>query len=91
MNDSNLLIGSLSNDLFRVAILAQRGSTDGATRFLSEAKRWTKSLQKVKMAEYIQQIVNDVEAIKSESISLSLAEKLLMYGVLLQNYSLHNE
>lgn len=31
-----LLVGSLSNDLFRVATLAQRG----ARRFLMEAKRW---------------------------------------------------
>lgn len=46
-NETKLLVGSLSNDLFRVATLAQRGS-------------------------------------------LEAAERYLMYGVLLQNYTLHN-
>ncbi|MFH1243973.1 MAG: hypothetical protein V1487_00140 [bacterium] len=90
MNDANLLIGALSNDLFRVATLVQRGSTEGATCFLIEAKRWTQTLQKMKMVEYIQQIVNDIDTVKLEPISLAMAEKLLMYGVLLQNYTLYN-
>lgn len=89
MTDAQLLIGSLSNDLFRVASLAQRGSTKAALRFLREAKRWSEPLQKQKVDSYIVKIAQDISQAETDKISLAEAERHLMYGVLLQNYALH--
>ncbi len=89
MNDTRLLIGSLSNDLFRVASLAQRGSDAGAIRFLTEAKRWSRPLEKMSVSKYIVGIAKEISAKEPDSISQAEAEKYLMYGVLLQNYALH--
>ena len=85
-----MLIGSLSNDLFRVASLRQRGSKQAASRFLKEAKRWAMPLQEEDVAAYIVNIAKDIFYLSDDSLSLAEAEKCLMYGVLLQNYALHN-
>ncbi|HCC84734.1 MAG TPA: hypothetical protein DEP87_03565 [Candidatus Pacebacteria bacterium] len=90
MTETQLLIGSLSNDLFRVASLTQRGSTKAALKFLQEAKRWSVPLQKQDVAEYIIKIAQDVSACNpNDDISMADAERYLMNGVLLQNYVLH--
>lgn len=64
MNETNsethMLIGSLSNDLFRVATLSQRGSKQAAEGFLLEAKRWAKPLLDKKIAPYIVDIALDI-------------------------------
>lgn len=91
MTDSLLLIGSLSNDLFRVANFAQKGSTGAASRFLTEAKRWSVPLESLPVKDYILNIAKDISQKKSNSISMEEAEKYLMYGILLQNYALHNK
>jgi len=88
--DTLLLIGSLSNDLFRVSSLTQRGSTKAASRFLLEAKHWSNSIQNHKVPHYIKSIVEQVSDDKEEHINMETAEKYLMYAVLLQNYSLHH-
>lgn len=90
MNDTIQLVGALSNDLFRVATLAQRGSNDSAIRFLREAKRWSDSLQTHDLPQYINQIVIDVASREPTDISIESAERYLMYGVQLQNFALHN-
>lgn len=93
MNENNsdilMLIGSLSNDLFRVASLSQRGSKQAAERFLLEAKRWAEPLVDKKIAPYIVGIAQDISKRNTHDIELESAERYLMYGVLLQNYSLH--
>lgn len=86
-----MLAGSLSNDLFRVASLVQRGSTQAASRFLKEAKRWSQPLQSGAVSPYIQNIAQDILNRDLSDISLESAEKYLMYGVLLQNFTLHNK
>ena len=88
-HETKMLLGSLSNDLFRVANLAQRGSTQAAQRFLLEAKRWTGSLQTHNNPQYIANIINDISNRADSDISLESAEQYLMYGILLQNYTLH--
>lgn len=88
--DARLLVGSLSNDLFRVATLTQRGSLSAATRFLTEAQRWAEPLIEQPVDGYIVEIARDVTKRKEDELSLELAERYLMYGVLLQNYALHN-
>ncbi|RJR28296.1 hypothetical protein C4564_05725 [Candidatus Microgenomates bacterium] len=89
MNDTRMLVGSLSNDLFRVANLAQRGSNEAASRFAREAKRWATPLLERETHPYIKKIAADVAKQKEDKISIELAEKYLMYGILLQNYALY--
>lgn len=89
MSDTIMLIGSLSNDLFRVASLVQRGSQTGAQRFLLEAKRWAEPLKDKDIPFYIIDIANDITIRDEKDISIELAERYLMYGILLQNYALH--
>lgn len=89
-NKTLLLVGSLSNDLFRVANLTQRGNHKGAGRFMLEAKRWAKPLRSEPVKPYIQTIAANIADEPKANITLARAETYLMYGVLLQNYALHN-
>lgn len=91
MTDTQLLVGSLSNDLFRIASLTQRGSTKAAARFVLEAKRWAGPLRNAQVKGYIRRIAEDVHRLKPDSLTIEHAEKCLMYGILLQNYALHNQ
>lgn len=91
MNDTHMLIGALSNDLFRVASLSHRGSTKAAERFLHEAKKWAAPLHKKNTPKYITRIAKDIVQRKNDDISIESAETYLMYGILLQNYALHNK
>ncbi len=91
MTDTSLLAGSLSNDLFRVVNLQQRGSMLAAQRFLQEAKRWSGPLAKKADKKYIRTIAEHINlADPEETMSMAEIEKYLMFGVLLQNYTLHN-
>ena len=91
MTDKKMLIGSLSNDLYRVANLSGRGSQKAADRFWQETKRWTKELVAKELKGYIKNIILDLNSDNVPSVSQEKAEKLLMYSVLLQNYSLNIE
>ena len=89
MTETFLLIGSLSNDLLRVANCRANGSHKAASRFALEAKRWAKPLNDKKTAKYIKNIAQKVVNAKSDKISMQMAEDYLMYSILLQNYALH--
>lgn len=89
MTETKLLIGSLSNDLYRTAVLLQRGSENTANRFYTEAQRWTHQLTLRRTKPYIQKIITELNQQQKLIRSLENAEKLLMYSVLLQNYTLH--
>jgi hypothetical protein len=91
MTPTKLLIGSLSNDLYRVATLSHRGSLAGATSFFKEAQRWCVELKRHELKPYIQAIVTEITHTPNSTFSAAQAEQLLMYSVLLQNYSLHLE
>lgn len=90
MTNIQMLIGSLSNDLFRIASLKQRGSDAAANRFLQEAKRWSVPLEKIAEKQYIKNIAKDVSQTTKSDLVIEKAETFLMYGTLLQNYALHN-
>jgi hypothetical protein len=90
VTNTQLLVGSLSNDLFRVATLTERGSVAGAARFLLEAKRWAGPLSHQPVAAYIVKIAQEIHQQTSQEITLAQAERYLMYSILLQNYSLHH-
>lgn len=82
-----MLIGSLSNDLYRVANLVGRGSQKAANRFWKESKRWSLELSSKNLKGYIKDIILDLNSDNDSDVSQDKAEKLLMYGTLLQNYS----
>ncbi len=84
-----LLIGSLSNDLYRVASLVGRGSYPSAERFFREAKKWSLQLKQAKLKKHIKKIIVEINTDDQGVSSQAKAEKLLMYSVLLQNYALH--
>jgi hypothetical protein len=89
MPNTKLLIGSLSNDLYRVACLTQRGSTKAAEKFWVQCNRWVKDLENAKVKPYIKKIILDVKSrLNSNSLNIESAEKYLMYSILLQNYCL---
>lgn len=88
MTEKLLLIGSLSNDLLRVASLFGRGSERAATRFISEGQRWAQQLVAHSCPKYIQDIVEYVLSLDSQEVTGETAERCLMYGVLLQNFAL---
>lgn len=90
MTNIKLLTGSLSNDLFRVANLKQRGADKAAQRFLIETKRWAEPLSTQSDKEYIKEIARKVLAADTINISISDAERYLMFGILLQNHALHS-
>jgi len=90
VTETQILIGSLSNDLFRVANSTQRGSTQAAVRFVQESKRWATPLQRKKVAKYIKKIAQEISSRKDGTVSMQEAERYLVYGILLQNYALHH-
>lgn len=89
MNDTQMLAGSLSNDLFRVASLTYRGSMRSSARFHEEARKWAKQLRAKSLPDYVKKITEDILQDPQDSLDLEVAEKYLMYGILLQNYALH--
>ena len=87
MSEIQTLVGSLSNDLFRISSLTHRGSKKASAIFVQESKRWSVPLQNHQVPDYIKNIARDVSGASNE-VSMEQAEKYLMYAVLLQNYSL---
>jgi hypothetical protein len=90
MNDTHLLIGSLSNDLLRLATFTYNGSSS-ARRFLTEAKRWALPLVSADLPPYIVKIASEITTAPSTLPTLADGERYLMYSVLLQNYALHHK
>ena len=88
MNQTFLIAGALSNDLFRLANMAHKKSEKGAVVFLREAKKRSGELEVMKKPEYIANIVRNIKSRSSNDVSPKSAETYLMYAILLQNYSL---
>jgi hypothetical protein len=90
MTQTQLLIGSLSSDLYRVANMVGKGSFAAADRFFLEAKKWSSQLSGARVKNHISKIIFNINEDTSKELTLEKAEKLLMYSVLLQNYVLHS-
>lgn len=90
MNDTNLLIGSLSNDLLRLATFTHNGSPS-ARRFLTESVRWATPLTSANLPSHIKKIATEISILPPTLPTLAQAERYLMYSVLLQNYALHSK
>jgi hypothetical protein len=90
VNKTQLLIGSLLNDLYRVANCKATGSQKAATRFEKEAIKWARKLKNKNIPEHIRKITHQISNKKGNRISQSLAEDYLMYSIILQNYVSHS-
>lgn len=89
MTETKLLIGSLSNDLLRVATMIH-GKSPTAEVFFREIFRWVHALDKASVKPYIQAILSDLQSHEDNlQYTEELAETYLTYSILLQNYSLH--
>lgn len=88
MTDTKMLIGSLSNDLSRVATMIYKKSSS-AEIFFREMFRWINKLDTDSIKPYIQAILTDLKSHEHHpQYSEERAETYLMYSILLQNYSL---
>lgn len=89
MKTTTQLVGALSNDLFRVASLTQRGSEVAAARFFQEAQARSHELQDHQLPPYLEKVITDVARREPTDLSIISAERYLMYGVQLQNFAQH--
>lgn len=80
MNDQLSIIGALAMDLKRVSMGLYRGSNNVAGRFWKEAVKRKSEIEISKTPAYIANLLNNLKNGHD-------FEKLLMYSVLLQNYS----
>ncbi len=84
-----MLIGSLSNDLLRVANMMYRKSSS-AEIFFHEMFRWVKELDSAPVKPHIQTILKDLKSHEHQpEYTQERAETYLMYSIILQNYTLH--
>lgn len=89
MNNQLLLIGSLSNDLLRVANSIERGSVRSAQNFWNQGQLWLKDLLQYQNKPYIQKLLLDLKNDNFSPTDKIKAEKYLMQSILLQNATLH--
>ena len=91
MTETKMLIGSLSNDLSRIANMIYKKSSAAKT-FFHEMFRWINTLDTDSVKPYIQTILGDLKSHeKNPQFTTERAETYLMYSILLQNYTLHME
>lgn len=86
--DNKIILGSLAMDLKRAAIGFNRGSYAMAERFLEEALKRKKECKKNNIKQYLLQILDKIESLKTQPHDES-AEDALMYSTLIQNFVLH--
>ncbi len=89
MTETKMLIGSLSNDLSRVANMMYKKSSS-AEIFFREMFPWINALNTASVKPYIQTILIDIKSHEHHpQYTQERAETYLMYSVILQNYTLH--
>ena len=80
-------LGALSNDLYRVAILLNRGSLEGARRFRMESNKRLSEVKMDGLKPYLKKIVDQIKHVNSyPDIDPYYADDYLMYSIQLQNY-----
>ena len=80
--ENKYILDSLASDLKRVALGLHRGSNQMANKFLDEALKRKKELNKNNIPQYIQNLLNNIDKDMSSDYSL-------MCSTLIQNYT-HN-
>ena len=89
MSEQQILLGSLSQDLFRIANFIQTGSIKSAERFWQETKRWITQLKKEDNPAYLDRILTNLDKINFNPTSLEQGEKILTYGVITQSLAIN--
>lgn len=84
--NNDIILSSMAMDIKRVALGYYRGSNKMADRFLQEALKRKNELDQKTIQPYLSKIFYEIEKSLSEKSNLKKAERLLMYGTLVQNY-----
>ena len=86
----NMLLSSLSMDLYRVAQAANRGSVATCRRFLTETNRWSNELEKMTLKPSVLKLINKTKQLQKYEVDQTLAEHALVYSILLKNQVIKN-
>lgn len=85
--NNKIALESLSMDLKRVAIGYHRGSTKMAERFLEEALKREKEIDRSLLKPYMQNILNQMEFSLNREDKALVSESSLLMSTLVQNYT----
>lgn len=85
MDSNKIALSSLAMDLKRVALGYYRGSDAMAKRFLEEALKREKEIDRSLVKPYISTVLDQIKSIRQKKNKLDIAEDALMYSTLLQN------
>lgn len=85
MDKNKITLTSLALDLKRVALGYHRGSNDMAKRFLEEALKREKEIDRNSVKPYIRTVLDNIKSIGNQKNKVDIAEDALMYSTLLQN------
>lgn len=81
-------VGAIAMDLKRVAAALQRESFDMARELMEKTNKTKDYINLEEVDPYVREILGDLSSISKNKNRLHAAETALMYGTLLQNYSL---
>lgn len=90
MDSNKIALSSLALDLKRVALGYYRGSDTMADRFLEEALKREKEVDRNLVKPYIRDVLDQIKSIehrknRRSTNKMDIAEDALMYSTLLQN------
>ncbi len=91
MSEEQILLGSLSQDLFRIANFIASGSVKAAERFWVESRKWLLALEKYEQPDYLAKILQRLRQMEFEVESREQAELILTYGVIIQSLVCHKK
>jgi len=89
ISSQQVLLSSLSQDLYRVANFVHAGSIKSADRFWLEAGRHVKELLRAKNPPHLNKILMDLGKMDFDSTSIEQGELLLTYGLIAQSLAFH--
>jgi hypothetical protein len=86
--ENKIILSSLAMDLKRVALGIYRKSYGVSDRFLLEAMKRQKEIDKAKLLPYMQTIIKNISSLADRD-NVHKADDALMYSTRIQNYVLH--
>lgn len=85
MNKTFVSLSSLSMDLERVAMGYQRGSITMGDRFLEEAFKRRREINRNTVKPYVKKLLDNLDTITKQKDIQKKGEDALMYSILFQN------
>ena len=89
MTKEQVLLASLSQDLFRIANFVYVGAPASAERFWRESQRWLGELEKANLPPALAKIIRRLQATAFDAHCLAQGERLLTYAVITQSLAYH--